>query len=82
MEDYKIGNEIALCFDKQSGVFKNYVICGVSTMIYDEDCAGEPEWKHTKEIQEIAVIEPFEGDRIFAKPSWIKVKDLPDYQSI
>lgn len=55
-----------------------YYICGLSTMVYDEDCTGEPEWKITKEIQEVALVEPFnEGnEREFHKPHWVGASEV------
>jgi len=54
---------------------EDYVVVGLSQMIYDEDCEGEPEWKITKEIQEVAIA--LEYDYIsFQKPSWHSVVEL------
>lgn len=55
---------------------KEFNVCGLSTMVYDKDCEGESEWKHTKEIQEVAIVEPFEGEQVFVKPTWVSVKEL------
>ena len=55
-----------------------YIIVGISQMVYDEDCEGEPEWKMTKEIQEVAIAEEFDGEYSFQKPSWHTIKTLQD----
>lgn len=60
---------------------KKYVVVGLSTMIYDEFCAGEPEWKHTHKIQEVAISEPFKGI-IFRKPSWVNINEVAKHQSL
>ncbi len=52
-----------------------YIVVGVSRMIYDEDCEGEPEWKITSAVQEGAIATPFKGYS-FQKPSWHKVSAL------
>lgn len=64
----KIGDFVEYGKDK-------YFICGLSTMIYDDDCDGEPEWKITKTIQEVALVEPFSKGRVyeFHKPLWVRV---------
>jgi hypothetical protein len=49
----------------------DYIVVGVSRMIYDEDCEGEPEWKITHDVQEVAIAKEMEGDS-FQKPSWHK----------
>lgn len=51
---------------------KNWVIVGASCMLNEEN--GEPEWKITKQIQEIALAEPFDNES-WQKPFWISVKD-------
>ena len=50
---------------------EDYIVVGVSRMIYDEDCEGEPEWKITHDVQEVAIAKEMEGDS-FQKPSWHK----------
>lgn len=66
--------------DKIQAFGGEYVIVGLSRMVYDDDCTGEPEWKITHEIQEIAIAKDHEGDS-YQKPSWHKVSELisPSY---
>lgn len=52
-----------------------YVVVGLSQMIYDEDCAGEPEWKITNEIQEVAIAKYY-PETSYQKPSWVSIKDV------
>ena len=68
--------EVEWYLGKKVNIFGgDYIVVGLSQMIYDEDCEGEPEWKITKEIQEVAIAEPFE-DYSFQKPSWHTVTKL------
>lgn len=64
--------------DKVEYMGREYFVCGLSTMVYDDDCTGEPEWKITKEIQEVAIVEPFYQDRDyeFHKPAWVNIIDV------
>lgn len=68
MKDYNIGDKVKAFGDE-------YVIVGISTMIYDKDCTGEPEWKITKEIQEVAIAKDY-PHVTYQKPSWINIKEL------
>lgn len=54
---------------------EEYIVVGISTMIYDEDCEGEPEWKITKEVQEIAIAKDYD-EISFQKPSWHSLQAL------
>ena len=57
-------------------IFKgDYVVVGVSTMVYDEDCEGEPEWKITDQVQEVAIA-IYYNDTSYQKPCWLKVSEL------
>lgn len=57
-------------------VFKgDYVVVGISTMVYDEDCDGEPEWKITDQIQEVAIAQYYNYTS-YQKPCWLKVTAL------
>lgn len=61
---------------KKINVFDGtYIVVGLSQMIYDEDCEGEPEWKITKEVQEVAIAQEYD-DISFQKPSWHRVTTL------
>ena len=51
-----------------------YVVVGLS-MMDRVNCDGEPEWRITEDIQEVAVAEPFK-DISYQKPSWVSVKEL------
>lgn len=62
-------------FVKYENQEEEYVVVGLSTMIYDKDCEGEPEWKITHEIQEVAIA-GYYSDVSFQKPSWVNVKDV------
>ena len=53
----------------------DYIVVGISQMVYDEDCEGEPEWKNTKEVQEVAIAKEFD-EISYQKPSWHKVQAL------
>ena len=66
--NYQIG-------DKVKTKYGEYIIVGISTMIYDKDCEGEPEWKITKEVQEIAIAKDYPIIS-YQKPSWISVKEI------
>lgn len=58
---------------------KEYEIVGLSRMMYDGDCIGEPEWKITKELQKVAVAEIY--DHItFQKPAWINKAELTPHE--
>ena len=52
-----------------------HVVVGISTMIYDTDCEGEPEWKITDEIQEVAIAIKY-PHTTYQKPCWLKVSEL------
>jgi hypothetical protein len=76
VEDGRVENQNEWYLGKKIQAFGGeYIVVGVSHMIYDEDCEGEPEWKITNEIQEVAIATPFE-DHSFQKPSWHKVSAL------
>lgn len=67
-EDWYIGQRL--------NIFKgDYVVVGTSTMVYDEDCEGEPEWKITDEVQEVAIAQYY-NDTSYQKPCWLKVTAL------
>lgn len=61
--------------DKIKAFGKEYIIVGLSQMVYDEDCTGEPEWKITHEIQEIAIATYCDGIS-YQKPSWHKLSEI------
>lgn len=67
-EELKLG-------DKIKAFGHEYEIVGLSRMVYDKDCEGEPEWKITKEIQEVAIAKIY-SDVSFQKPTWIKLEVL------
>lgn len=54
---------------------KMWQVVGISQMIYDKDCEGEPEWKHTNEVQEIAIREPSESITM-EKPLWVSIENF------
>lgn len=49
---------------------REYIVVGLSNMIYDETCEGEPELKITKELQEVAIADKF-NDISYQKPCWL-----------
>ena len=61
--------------DKIQAFGKEYIVVGLSTMIYDNDCTGEPEWKITKEIQEVAIAKEYDTIT-FQKPCWCKISEI------
>ena len=76
---YKAGNKRTVeewYLGKKVNVFDGeYIVVGLSQMIYDEECEGEPEWKITKEIQEVAIAKEY--DKVtFQKPSWHTITQL------
>lgn len=46
-------------------------VFGISQAVYDQDCEGEPEWKHTQQIQEILVSDFTMKEPFFEKPNWV-----------
>jgi hypothetical protein len=67
MKTIKIG-------DKVKAFGEDYIVVGLSTMVHDEDCDGEPEWKITKEIQEISLAKDYGTEISYQKPNWISYK--------
>lgn len=59
---------------------KKYEVVGLSTMVWEDD--GEPEWKITHEIQEVAIADIHEGVT-YQKPAWLPVGEIksikPEY---
>ena len=59
---------------------KKYEVVGLSTMVKEDD--GEPEWKITHEIQEVAIADIHE-DVTWQKPAWLPVREIkstkPEY---
>lgn len=66
--DWFIGRRIKVYND-------DHVVVGTSTMVYDKDCEGEPEWKITDQIQEVAIAKYY-SDISYQKPCWLKVTAL------
>lgn len=54
---------------------QEYIIVGLSTMVYDQDCSGEPEWKITKDVKEVAITKDY-LEISFQKPAWISVNEV------
>jgi uncharacterized phage protein (TIGR01671 family) len=52
---------------------KMWSVVGISYMKYDAECEGEPEWKITDEIQEVAVREIGTVGITFEKPLWLPI---------
>ena len=57
---------------------ETYEVVGLSRMIYDKDCEGEPEWKITETLQEVAIALPGLGVAgvSFQKPCWVSPSEL------
>jgi hypothetical protein len=66
MSDFEIG-EIVTYRGKE------YEVVGLSTMVWEDD--GEPEWKITHEIQEVAIADIREGVT-WQKPAWLPVREI------
>lgn len=54
-----------------------YEIVGLTRMVYDADCEGEPEHKITKTIQKVAIATYYD-DTTYQKPCWITVLKLEE----
>lgn len=50
-----------------------YEVVGLSTMMRDDP--GEPEWKITHSIKEVAIADIYKGIT-YQKPCWVSVKDV------
>lgn len=74
MKDKPMGSKIQIG-DTVKYFNKDYLVVGLSTMIYDESCTGEPEWKITHEIQEVAIADNYDGIS-YQKPCWVKVNEV------
>jgi hypothetical protein len=57
---------------------KEYIIVGLSKMVYDKDCDGESEWKITQYLKEVAIAQAVDEseDYNFQKPCWLSVSEL------
>lgn len=59
---------------------RKYEVVGLSTMVKEDD--GEPEWKITHEIQEVAIAE-YRVGITYQKPAWLPVGEIkstrPEY---
>ena len=56
----------------------DYEVVGLSTMVKEDD--GEPEWKITHEIQEVAIADIHDGVT-YQKPAWIPIEHIATKQN-
>jgi hypothetical protein len=54
---------------------ETYQVVGQSRMIYDKDCEGEPEWKITSRVQQVAIARYYKGISM-QKPCWLSVQEV------
>lgn len=52
---------------------EDFVVVGITTMTYDNE--GEPEWKITNTVQEVALVKYCEGIS-YQKPTWYNIETL------